>query len=235
MRTAAEADEVYKALRHQILVGWPDNAQQLPPELRPYSTFSDELSVCSGLVFKGHRVVVPLGARDEILNRIHAAHTGVNACIERARQTVFFPGITSAIKTLVASCDVCSKFQNEQQKEPLKPFPAPTRPWETVGSDIFTFHSQDYLITVDYLSGFFEVDRLPSKKIKDVVYALKTNFARHGIPSKLVTDNSPFGSLEFAEFAKAWEFEHTTISPRYSQSNGRVENSVKTAKRLNYI
>jgi len=129
----------------------------------------------------------------------------------------------------VATCPVCSKFQNDQQKEPLKSYDVPERPWEVVGSDIFTFHGQDYLITVDYLSGFFEINRLPSKKVSDVIYALKCDFARHGIPSILVSDNSPFGAQEFA---KQWEFKHSKISPRYIQSNGRAENAVKTAKRL---
>ena len=232
LRAAAQADEVYSMLVAQIQAGWPSNAAQLAPELRQYSSYCDELAVCDGLVFKGHRVVVPLGAREDILNRIHSAHTGINACIERARQTVFYPGITSAIKALVARCPVCSKFQNEQQKEPLKPYDVPSRPWEVVGTDIFTFHGQDYLITVDYLSGFFEINRLASKRVKDVVHSLKSDFARHGIPCTLISDNSPFGSQEFAEFANLWEFKHTTISPRYSQSNGRVENAVKTAKRL---
>ena len=75
--------------------------------------------------------------------------------------------------------------------------PAPFRPWEKVGVDIFTYRSQDYLITVDYLSGFVEVDRLPSKKIKDIVYALRQQFARHGIPTEVFSDNSPFGAEEF--------------------------------------
>jgi len=48
----------------------------------------------------------------------------------------------------------------------------------------------------------------------------------------MVSDNSPFGAQEFAEFAKQWEFKHSKISPRYSQSNGRAENADKTAKRL---
>jgi hypothetical protein len=49
---------------------------------------------------------------------------------------------------------------------------------------------------------------------------------------EVVTYNSPFASAEFHRFAKRFEFRHTTSSPRYPQSNGRVENAVKTAKRL---
>ena len=108
--------------------------------------------------------------------------------------------------------------------------PAPARPWQKVGTDIFSFHGQDYLITVDF--EYFEVDRLPSKKIADIIYAFRLQFARHGIPLEVVSDNSPFGAAEFKAFAERWEFEHTTSSPRFPQSNGRAENAVKTAKRL---
>jgi len=110
--------------------------------------------------------------------------------------------------------------------------PAPSRPWQKVGTDIFSFHGQDYLVTVDYLSGYFEVDRLPSKKAADVIYALRLQFARHGIPSEVMSDGSPFGAAKFKAFADRWEFVHTMSSPRFPQSNGRVENAVKTAKRL---
>ena len=164
LRVAAIEDEEYSLLIQQIAVGWPTTSADLPTELRPYATFSDELIVSGGLVYKGHRVVIPRGARDDILHRLHASHIGINGCIRRARDTVFFPGITTAIKELVSKCQICAQYQNEIQKEPLMTHPAPSRPWEKVGSDIFTFHGQDYLITVDYLSGYFEVDRLPSRE-----------------------------------------------------------------------
>jgi len=49
---------------------------------------------------------------------------------------------------------------------------------------------------------------------------------------ELCSDNCPFASAEFRRFAERYEFRHTTGSPRCSQSNGRVENAVKTAKRI---
>ena len=229
---AAVDDDVYQLLIDQISSGWPTSPADLPPELRPYATFADELIVSGNLVYKGNRVVIPRGAQDEILSRLHASHIGINGCIRRARESVYFPGITAAIKDLVSKCPVCVRFQTETRKEPLMAHPAPSRPWEKVGADIFTHRGQDYLVTVDYLSGFFEVDRLQSKKVSDVVYALRHQWARHGIPNELVTDNSPFGAAEFKDFADRWEFVHTTSSPRYPASNGRSEAAVKTAKRL---
>ena len=42
----------------------------------------------------------------------------------------------------------------------------------------------------------------------------------------------PFGSREFQDFAREYEFEHLTSSPDYPQSNRKVENAIKTAKSL---
>jgi transposase InsO family protein len=109
---------------------------------------------------------------------------------------------------------------------------APARPWEKVGVDICTIRQQDYLITVDYLSGYIEVDRLPSKRVSDVIYCLKVQFARHGLPLEVVSDNNPFNAAEFRHFAAAYDFKHTTSSPHYPQSNGRAEAAVKTIKSL---
>ena len=38
--------------------------------------------------------------------------------------------------------------------------------------DIFTFADTDYLMTVDYLSGWFELDRLGTKTASNIVYCL---------------------------------------------------------------
>ena len=45
--------------------------------------------------------------------------------------------------------------------------------------------------------------------------------------------NGPqFDCSEFRKFASLWEFKHETSSPLYPQSNGKVEQAVKTAKQL---
>ena len=36
----------------------------------------------------------------------------------------------------------------------------PTLPWSKVGQDLFTLNGRDYLVTVDYYSDYFEVDKL---------------------------------------------------------------------------
>ena len=85
----------------------------------------------------------------------------------------------------------------------------------------------------DYFSGFVEVERLQTTTSNAISKAMKVLFARYGIPNILVADNGPqFAAAEFAVFANRWGFRHVTSSPRYPQSNGKVENAVKTVKRL---
>ena len=64
-----------------------------------------------------------------------------------------------------------------------------------------------------------------------VIIQLKSQFARHGVPDELISDNGPqFSSIAFQEFAKSWNFKHITSSPRYPRSNGLAERTVQTIK-----
>jgi hypothetical protein len=137
--TSAAKDDEYVRLMKQIATGWPASSAQLETDLRPYHTFADELSTSCGVVFKGHRIVVPRSARADILDRLHGAHRGVNAVLRRARETVFWPGITVDVKRVTENCEICQTYQHSMQKEPLISHPPPSRPWEKVGVDIFTF------------------------------------------------------------------------------------------------
>lgn len=47
----------------------------------------------------------------------------------------------------------------------------------------------DYLLNVDYFSGFFEVDKITSAS--QIINKLKPHFARYGIPMQLVSDKGP--------------------------------------------
>ena len=121
-----------------------------------------------------------------------------------------------------------------QPKEPLICHDIPQCPWEKIGCDIFTLNNRDYLCTVDYYSDYFEVDELHKAKTgAAVIGKLKKRFAMNGIPDTFHSDNGPlFNSNEFSAFAVMYEFEDITSSPEYPQSNGKVENAVKTSKNL---
>ena len=113
------------------------------------------------------------------------------------------------------------------------PTPLPDYPWQVIGSDLFQVKNDHYLLTADYFSRYPEVTKLTSTTSAAVISALKAQFARFGIPEIVRSDNGPqYDSAEFADFAKLYGFTHQTSSPRFPQSNGFVERTVKTVKKL---
>ena len=77
-----------------ILKGWAEDRSKISPQLTPYYSMRDELSIYDGLVFKGECLVVLQGLRAEIKKDIQASHAGVNGCLRRARESMYWPGIT---------------------------------------------------------------------------------------------------------------------------------------------
>ena len=77
-----------------ILKGWPEDWSKISPQLTPYYSLRDELSIYDGLVFKGECLVVLQGLRAEIKKDIQVSHAGVNGCLRRARESMYWPGIT---------------------------------------------------------------------------------------------------------------------------------------------
>lgn len=72
-------------------------------------------------------------------------------------------------------------IQSCQTKESLISHEPPSRPCEKVATDIFTLDDKSYLCSVDYYSGYFEVDQSHSKTGATIIKNLKKHFATHGI------------------------------------------------------
>ena len=151
----------------------------------------------------------------------------------RARESVYWPGISKDIQEVVRGCPTCMEFSKAQQKEPLMPHPSPQYPWQKVGADLFQVEGKDYLVVADYFSLYPEVVSLSRFTSLAVQNALKPLFARHRSPEVIFTDNgTPFSAEEFAEFVKVWNVEHNTSSPCFPKSSGLAESAVKNVKSL---
>ena len=233
VRQATANDSHLCRLKHVISEGWPENRQNCKQEMHEYWNFRDELTVIDGIIFKGTKIFIPEALREMMLEKLHIDHLGEEKTQQRARGIFFWPGMNSDITHKVATCKICAKHRPSNQKEPMIPHAIPQRQWQKIASDLFTWDGRQFLVTVDYLSRFFEIDELPSTTSVAVIRKLSAHFARHGIPETFVSDNAAqFTSQEFKDFARNWDFEHTTSSPLYPQSNGLAEKAVQTAKKI---
>ena len=96
--------------------------------IKPYFNYREELTVVDGLVLKGQRIVIPSKLRQSCLRRLHIAHMGINKTQRRARQSIFWPGLTKNITHLISACPVCMKYAAKNCAEPLINDLAATKP-----------------------------------------------------------------------------------------------------------
>lgn len=226
-------DSALQSVKSYVMDGWPKYSADVPLEAKAFHAHRDHLTVSLGLVLYGNRMVIPQDMRAEILERIHDGHQGIVKCRERAKCSVWWPGISSDVQNLVSTCRECIDSKPTQRREPLICTPLPSRPWEKVAADICHFEKRNYLVVVDYFSRYIEIAHLSSMSADATIASLKNIFARWGCPNELITDNGPqFSGSAFAQFSVAFDFRHITTSPHYAQANGEAERAVQTAKRI---
>ncbi|XP_033749332.1 uncharacterized protein K02A2.6-like [Pecten maximus] len=112
-------DEALSQLREMIINGWPENKHEIPETAHHYWPFRDELSCIDGLLFKSHTIIVPRTLRREMLKTIHSSHLGIVKCKSRARELLYWPGMSSEIEDTVSKCSTCATNSRKKSKEPL--------------------------------------------------------------------------------------------------------------------
>ena len=109
---------------------------------------------------------------------------------ERARQGVWWPGLSAQLERTVKNCKECCKAQN-QGALPLCVSTLPDLPFQKVGTDLFMWKGKNYLLVIDYFSRFIEIAKLTGTTAMDIINQTKSIFARHGIPETVISDNGP--------------------------------------------
>ena len=70
-----------------------------------------------------------------MLDRIHESHQGIVKFKHRARDILFWPGMSSQIEDEVSKCSICIQFQRAQPKEPMV-MVVRGKTWKTPPGDI---------------------------------------------------------------------------------------------------
>ena len=138
LQKATEQDPIMQSLKNTILIGWPDTR----------------------MLFKNQRIIIPQALRSEVIARLHSSHQGIEACLRKARERVFWPAMQHDVRNAVLTCQVCAEFQPNNSSMPMQSHEIPDRPWSRVATDLFSLKSKDYIVLVDYYSDYIEVSPL---------------------------------------------------------------------------
>ena len=222
-------DPLLAKVRDFILRGWRDTSEN---SLKPFQQRKNELSVESGCILWGNRVVVPPLGRKQVIDELHEGHPGISRMKSLARSFVWWPGMDNDLEEKVKECFNCQSTRHRPPPAPLHPWEWPERPWSRLHADYAgPFLGKMFLIVVDAYSKWLEVIPVSSATSLSTIEQFRSLFSVHGLPEVLVTDNGTvFTSSEFEDFMKRNGIRHVKSAPYHPASNGQAERAVQTFK-----
>ena len=108
-------------------------------EIQPYWSFHEEMTIEDGLLLKGTHIIIPQTLHKEMIQLQHTGHLRLEKCLNRAKQSMYWPSLYEELKDLITNCTTCLKFSaqkptfNRQQAG----HEIPIHPWSKLASNIF--------------------------------------------------------------------------------------------------
>ena len=96
-------DPILQELCKTIQQGWSESTSDMTEALHAHYDFRDELTVQDQLVFKGPVVIIPAAMHKEMLIAFHATNIGVEGCLQRAQESMFWPHMSAELKEYTCS------------------------------------------------------------------------------------------------------------------------------------
>ena len=220
LREACRKDKTIKMLMEDIAKG------ECRKSLTRYSQVFQELTILDGMVVRGNQLVIPEELQPIVVQLAHEGHPGFERTLGLLRETTWFPGMSSMVRTFVETCRPCQAAVPGTGQEPLKPTLLPDRPWQMVHADFKGPIAKKYYLhtVIDQYSKFPMVEVCTSTSWEQMEPMLENALSTLGNVEQLTTDGGPpYDSHDFEKFAKRMGFRHHICSPENPQANGFVE------------
>ncbi|KAF4514108.1 UNVERIFIED_CONTAM: hypothetical protein B566_EDAN019078, partial [Ephemera danica] len=167
--------------------------QKLSPDVRKYIVGSPgSLTVVSGCVIFGSRVVVPKTLQSQVLQRLHAHHQGIVRTKAVARSYCWWPHMDADIERIILGCEVCAAQRPNPPKLVPTPWPATVRPMQRIHLDFFgPVFNRYWLVMADSFSNWLELKDSANQDAPTVINSCTCWFSHLGLPDECVSDNGP--------------------------------------------
>ena len=200
LRKSTAQDEQLTRLKGYISTGFPCDKKNLLTDPHDFWPHREMISIESGLITCGNRIIVPKEMRPEMLQYVHEGHQGKERCLLRVRNTVFWPKMTYDIQQLIERCIICQELGKSQPiistTQELPPFQ-----WHALVTDIFYWKRMDFLIVSDVFSEYFLVRKLPNSTSAAICAELSMIVRELGLPHIIKSDNGLcYNFKEFQQF-----------------------------------
>ena len=154
--TETAQDEELVLLKHIVQTGWFQEICDLPKEIQLYWTFHEGMTIEDGLLLKGTCIIVPQTLHTEMIQLLHTGHLRLEKCLNRAKQSLYWPGLYEELKNLITNCMTCLKLSAQKptclSNRQYAGHEIPVHPWSKLASNCFYFEGDSYLLIVDYTS-----------------------------------------------------------------------------------
>lgn len=167
------------------------------------------------------------------LKALHETHIGSEKMKQLARRHVYWTNLNKDIENFVRSCDKCAENKSAPRAAPKHSWEAPTDNFERVHMDYAgPFEGHHIFVVIDAKSKWAEIScRKSAPTSESTIEELIKIFARHGLPTFLVSDNATiFKSEEFKNFCTRNGIQQRLIAPMHPATNGQCERLIQTLK-----
>ncbi len=109
-----ETDNTIFHVKEYLRSGWPTSNSLISRELKQFQKVATKLAEENGILLRNNRIIIPRQLCEEMLQRLHTGHLGICKSRNRARQSMWWPGMSKEILEMIQRCDICN--QNRSQR-----------------------------------------------------------------------------------------------------------------------
>lgn len=153
-------------------------------------------------------------------------HRGVDETLQYLKRNYYWLNMKDSVSRYINSCDIClrTKYARKKPYVPLVLTETPSRPFQLIHVDVFTYDTKLYFTLVDAFSKFAQALPLPGKTALHICNALIKYFTCSGIPQNIILDSGrEFYNETVKELLKIHKINIHFTTPGHHESNSIVE------------
>nr|XP_012137589.1 PREDICTED: uncharacterized protein K02A2.6-like [Megachile rotundata] len=191
-----------------------------------------EFTLFNNVIFRDHKVVIPVKLQKKILQELHSGHFGVVRTKHLARGYVWWNKIDNDIENLVRNCSECNAYKNNPTQITHHIWEPANVPFQRVHIDFAgPFLGHYFFVLVDAYTKWPEIHVGNNINSQVTIEICRKIFAIYGLTQYLVSDNGrAFVSKEFTDFLKVNGITQRLTAPYHPATNGQAERYVQILK-----